>query len=257
MQTGTGSAVPEEYAITDGGDRLGTFYKQDNVYAYELRDQLGNVRATIAQSGTTLEVRGYSDYYPYGMVLRSGGTTYRYGYQGAYAEKDGETDWNAFELRMYDSRIARWLTYDPKPNGLSPYAAMGGDPIKNFDIKGDTPTVREAALMSLDSYSKFDPNDANQQELQKMGWNRVDKIIANIFGQTKQEISLNDLGEATGFNMALYEKITNGKPEWILANAGTADMVDVGSDAANLVGGSLQFNFSVRFARSLQRGMNG
>ncbi|WP_170831209.1 hypothetical protein [Arachidicoccus rhizosphaerae] len=43
----------------------------------------------IAKSGSSLEVGGYSDYYPYGMVLRSGGTNYRYGYQRAYAEKDG------------------------------------------------------------------------------------------------------------------------------------------------------------------------
>jgi len=95
-KTGTGSIVAAEYAIDGGSGRIGTYYKSGNVYAYELRDQLGNVRAVIAKSGSSLEVRGYSDYYPYGMVLRSGGTNYRYGYQGAYAEKDGETDWNAF-----------------------------------------------------------------------------------------------------------------------------------------------------------------
>ncbi|MGF7232848.1 RHS repeat-associated core domain-containing protein [Arachidicoccus sp.] len=85
-----------------------------------------------------MEVRGYSDYYPYGMVLRSGGTNYRYGYQGAYAEKDGETDWNAFELRMYDSRIARWMTTDPAGQYYSPYVAMGNDPVNGVDKDGGT-----------------------------------------------------------------------------------------------------------------------
>ncbi|MGF7232624.1 RHS repeat-associated core domain-containing protein [Arachidicoccus sp.] len=132
----TGAATPEEYAIDGGAGRIGTFYRQDNVYAYELRDQTGNVRAVVAKSGSSLEVRGYSDYYPYGMVLRSGGTDYRYGYQGAYAEKDGETDWNAFELRMYDSRIARWLTTDPAGQYYSPYLAMGNDPVNNIDANG-------------------------------------------------------------------------------------------------------------------------
>ncbi|HWT40255.1 MAG TPA: RHS repeat-associated core domain-containing protein, partial [Dongiaceae bacterium] len=132
----TGAATPEEYAIDGGAGRIGTFYRQDNVYAYELRDQTGNVRAVVAKSGSSLEVRGYSDYYPYGMVLRSGGTDYRYGYQGAYAEKDGETDWNAFELRMYDSRIARWLTTDPAGQYYSPYIAMGNDPVNGTDPDG-------------------------------------------------------------------------------------------------------------------------
>lgn len=40
---------------------------------------------------------------------------YRYGYQGEFAEKDPDTGLNAFELRMYDSRIGRWIS--PDPNG--------------------------------------------------------------------------------------------------------------------------------------------
>ena len=38
---------------------------------------------------------------------------YRYGYQGEFAEKDEETGLNAFQLRMYDSRINRWISPDP------------------------------------------------------------------------------------------------------------------------------------------------
>lgn len=49
---------------------------------------------------------------------------YRYGYQGAYSEKDEETGLNAFQLRMYDSRINRWLTPDPYGQYHSPYMAM-------------------------------------------------------------------------------------------------------------------------------------
>lgn len=37
--------------------------------------------------------------------MRSGGADYRYGFQGNNSEKDAETGWNAFDLRMYDSRI--------------------------------------------------------------------------------------------------------------------------------------------------------
>ncbi|HRO46363.1 RHS repeat-associated core domain-containing protein, partial [Agriterribacter sp.] len=78
-------------------------------------------------------------YYPYGMVITpqtTGTNDYRYGYQGQYAEKDPETDWNAFELRMYDSKIARWLSVDPKGQFHSPYVSMGNDPVGLTDPDG-------------------------------------------------------------------------------------------------------------------------
>lgn len=49
---------------------------------------------------------------------------YRYGYQGEYSEKDEETGLNAFQLRMYDSRINRWISPDPMGQYHSPYMAM-------------------------------------------------------------------------------------------------------------------------------------
>jgi RHS repeat-associated protein len=42
---------------------------------------------------------------------------YRYAYQGQ--EKDPETGWEAFELRMYDGRVGRWMTTDPRDFGTS------------------------------------------------------------------------------------------------------------------------------------------
>jgi len=130
--------VPQEYQITGMG-RLGIYYP-NGIYAYELDDQLGNVRAVVARNANTCEVRMYTDYYPYGMVIGapSGTNDYRYGYQGKNAEKDGETGWNAFELRMYDGVIARWLQYDPKGQFRSPYVAMGNNPVSGIDHDGGT-----------------------------------------------------------------------------------------------------------------------
>jgi RHS repeat-associated protein len=56
------------------------------------------------------------DYYPFGLTIEDRQITrepYRYGYQGQYAEKDKETGWHSFELRMYDARVGRWLGVDP------------------------------------------------------------------------------------------------------------------------------------------------
>jgi len=130
-----GAATAQEYQI-QGKGRLGVYYPLGPIYAYELTDHLGNVRAVIAQNGSTLQVRSYTDYYPYGMIISKGGTDYRYGYQGGNAETDQETGWNAFELRMYDSRIARWLQYDPKGQFYSPYMSMGNDPVGRIDPDG-------------------------------------------------------------------------------------------------------------------------
>jgi RHS repeat-associated protein len=137
-QASGGNPVAQEYEIDGGSGRVGVYFRQSNIYAYQLTDHLGNTRAVVAKSGSTLDVRSYSDYYPYGMVIREykASEGYRYGYQGQYSEKDGETDWNAFELRMYDSRIARWMQYDPKGEFFSPYVGMGNNPVTLTDPDG-------------------------------------------------------------------------------------------------------------------------
>ncbi len=130
-----GAVTAVEYQL-EGTGRKGIYYPQGPVYAYELTDHLGSVRAVIAVNAGTMQVRAYSDYYPFGMVLAQGGTSERYGYQGHFAESDPETGWNAFELRMYDSRIGRWQGYDPKRQFCSPYIGMGNEPVGSTDPDG-------------------------------------------------------------------------------------------------------------------------
>ena len=59
---------------------------------------------------------------------------YRYAFQGQ--EKDSETGKEAFELRLWDSRIGRWLTTDPYGQYSSPYLGMGNNPINGVDPDG-------------------------------------------------------------------------------------------------------------------------
>jgi len=132
-----GPLTVQEYQIDGVVNRLGLYYKQSNIYAYQMADHLGNVRAVIAQSGSTYQVRMYTDFYPFGMTISTAGTNdYRFGFQGQNAEKDNETNWNAFELRMYDSRIARWFQYDPHEQHFSPYQGMGNNPVNLTDPDG-------------------------------------------------------------------------------------------------------------------------
>ncbi len=133
----TGTALSEIPVY--GSERLGTYNVSGNSYVYELKDHVGSVRVVINRnknSSGQADIFTYNDYFPYGSVARSGGTTYRYDYQGAYAEKDPVTGFSNFELRMYDGRIGRWLSVDPKGQFASPYEGMGNDPISGADPTG-------------------------------------------------------------------------------------------------------------------------
>ncbi len=81
-------------------------------------------------------------FYPYGQrndalswtrpYLRS----YGRGYQGQNTRFDEETGYDNFELRLYDSRIGRWLSTDPMGQYHSPYVGMGNNPVNRVDPDG-------------------------------------------------------------------------------------------------------------------------
>jgi RHS repeat-associated protein len=132
----------DEFSVY-GDKRLGVFYnepytREGGKYVYELTDHLGNVRSTIMKIGVTgaLSVTNKTDYYPFGMPMPSRNLegNYRYKFQGQ--EKDQETGMEAFELRLWDNRIGRWLTTDSKEVHASPYLGMGNNPITNIDPDG-------------------------------------------------------------------------------------------------------------------------
>ena len=59
---------------------------------------------------------------------------YRFAYQGQ--EKDPESGKEAFKLRLWDGRIGRWLSPDPKGEFISPYLGMGNNPVSKVDPDG-------------------------------------------------------------------------------------------------------------------------
>jgi RHS repeat-associated protein len=121
-----------------GADRLGTYFVSGNCYYYELRDNVGSIKAVLNRNKVNGEadIINYTDYYPYGSVARSAGIQYRYEYQGAYAEKDGATGYNNFNLRMYNGRIGRWFSVDPARQFTSPYEGIGNNPVTGNDPTG-------------------------------------------------------------------------------------------------------------------------
>ena len=118
-----------------GLDRLGIYKKADGVSSYEIKDHLGNVRAVIEKESGLPAIKSYVDYYPFGELLPSRNTlNYRYAFQGQ--ELDQDTQMEAFQLRLWDGRLGRWISPDPMGQYSSPYLGMGNNPISMTDPNG-------------------------------------------------------------------------------------------------------------------------
>jgi RHS repeat-associated protein len=127
---------------------------------YELSNHLGNVLVTVSdrkltkQLGTSTsveyymaDVRSTSDYSVFGVSLigrKYSFGTYKYGFNGIELEDNYcqcQDFYNA-EYRIYDSRLARWLSTDPEEvhfEDSSPYNNNDNSPIINSDPDGDCP----------------------------------------------------------------------------------------------------------------------
>ena len=137
---------------------------------YELTNHLGNVMAVIndrktdSLSGTTkvgfnAVVISATDYYPFGMAIDSRSYTsslYRYGFNGK--ENDKETGEQDYGMRIYDPRIAKFLSVDPlmkKYPELSTYAFAGNTPIQAIDLDGREPWYNKERMFSITYYNLF------------------------------------------------------------------------------------------------------
>ncbi len=113
-----------------------TFGLNNNGASFQNIYFLDNVKITDVTTNNVPLMLAYKDYYPFGMPMpeRNVEGEYPYAYQGQ--EKDSETGMEAFELRLWDARIGRWLTTDPAGQYSSPYLGMGNNPVSYVDPDG-------------------------------------------------------------------------------------------------------------------------
>jgi RHS repeat-associated protein len=181
-----------------GSERIGVFKRdtgKSGGYAlYELTDHLGNVRAVIQKtSAGILAITNKTDYYPFGEPMPNKTTTdglYRYAFQGQ--ELDTETNMEAFQLRLWDGRIGRWLSPDPYGQYHSPYLGMGNNPISSIDPDGGF------------AVGSGDPP--------KSWFGRMFSSIGNFLGITPEPMMYGELKE-----VVVYSK-HNSKPNTISCN---------------------------------------
>lgn len=173
-----------------GAGRIGVAYANGNnamTYVYELTDHFGNVRAVFTKNGNGAVLEGYTDYYPFGMPMpgRNMIGDYRYNYQGQ--EKDPETGKEAFQLRLWDSRIGRWLSPDPYRQYASPYLGMGNNPINGIDPDGGCFTTDKDGNMipcpTMDMGSTMTGAAGYEWTMTDTGWDRSDGYGALVTAQ--------------------------------------------------------------------------
>ncbi|HKI45094.1 MAG TPA: RHS repeat-associated core domain-containing protein, partial [Balneolales bacterium] len=107
---------------------------------YYLKDQVGSIKMTVNASGNVV---GYDDYFPYGsiMPIRSHVSSEfdRYKFTGKY--RDGETGYDYFGARYYDSWLGGFLSVDPmskKYPSFSPYNYTLDNPLRLVDPHGES-----------------------------------------------------------------------------------------------------------------------
>jgi RHS repeat-associated protein len=115
-------------------------------YRYELKDYLGNVRATFCDDGAGgVQMLSYSDYYPFGM-LQPGRTYNSSDYRFAFNGKEYDSEWTGntgavydYGFRIYNPLFAKFLSIDPLTSSYpwyTPYQFAGNKPIWATDLDG-------------------------------------------------------------------------------------------------------------------------
>ena len=84
--------------------------------------------------------------YSFGMTMPNrsiSSTAYKYGFNGMEKDDELKGSGNSYDFgaRIYDSRLARFLSIDPKTTSLpkySPYLFAGNKPINHIDLNGES-----------------------------------------------------------------------------------------------------------------------
>jgi len=171
MALGTGGGGGGDDLPTDGGGGVGgdlppptdlpqTTYDETVIGTrhYELTNHLGNVMSTITDMKTGVSINNddvinyyiadvvtANDYYPFGMAMPGrkydNGSGYRYGFNGKENDKEvkGEGNQQDYGMRIYDTRLGRFLSVDPltpEYPELTPYQFASNTPIQAIDLDG-------------------------------------------------------------------------------------------------------------------------
>jgi RHS repeat-associated protein len=123
---------------------------------------------------------------------------YRYGFNGMEKDDEVKGSGNSYDFgaRMYDSRLGRWLSLDPKFQiyvNLNPYHFTGNNPIRFIDTKGDVIVV---------------PNKADRKAVLKMINSKAVGLYA--FNSKGELYQVKATGDNTKYSQYYADKLVEG-----------------------------------------------
>ena len=127
---------------------------------------------------------------------------YRYAYQGQ--EKDAETGKEAFELRLWDARIGRWLNPDPYGIHHSPYLGMANNPIGVIDRDGGIPipiitgaigAIINAGINAYSQYQEGTLDFSSGKTWARLGVAAGGGFVAGATGNLAVAVATNTVGD--------------------------------------------------------------
>jgi RHS repeat-associated protein len=127
-----------------------TYLTIPSVLTFELKDHLGNVRATFKPNNVedstnmTYDIVSLADYYPFGSPMpghQFNLGSYCYGFQGQEMDNEIKGVGNSinYKYRMYDPRLGRFYAVDPLASSYphnSPYAFSENRVIDAIELEG-------------------------------------------------------------------------------------------------------------------------
>ncbi len=178
---------------------------QDFTYSYQHKDQVGNIRASFADSdrdGIADPVKEEKNYYPFGLqwqqpnsVIR--GRKHNYGYGGKEEIKAFGLDWNDHGARLYDPAIVKWNGIDQlteKYYSWSPYNYVMNNPIIFNDPDGKELRIyyMDNGVEKFYSYKGGQPKDIPNNEFVQNVLKAHQYNLGNGGGDNLQHIAQSD-----------------------------------------------------------------